>query len=178
MSSARDRPLWTCPTCGAQLVGVNMAHACGNYSVETFLSGRGPRARELFWRYVELVRACGPITFAPAKTRVALMVRVRFTAVTRLSERSLEAEFGLPYRLESPRISRIDDLLPDWKVHWLRVHSPDEFDQEVRGWLCASYRLMGQQERLLNRAAPARRGTRRGRSRPAAGGAPGAETPA
>jgi hypothetical protein len=77
------RPLWTCPKCGAKLVGRNMWHACGDYSVEKFLEGKGPVARSLFGRLVDLIRICGPFEYAPAKTRVAFMVRVRFAAVTR-----------------------------------------------------------------------------------------------
>jgi hypothetical protein len=74
-----------------------MWHACGDYSVERFLAGKGERARALFERFSQLVASCGPVTPAPAKTRVAFMVRVRFCAVERLSDRSLRAEFGLPY---------------------------------------------------------------------------------
>ena len=44
----REGELWTCPKCGAKLVGRNMAHACGDYSIDTFLEGKGERARVLF----------------------------------------------------------------------------------------------------------------------------------
>jgi hypothetical protein len=148
MSHLRDRPVWTCPRCGAQLVGRNMSHACGDYSVEKFLAGKGARARAMYERFAELVSSCGPLTLAPAKTRVAFMVRVRFCAVERVSERSLRAEFGLPYALDSPRIAKIQELIRGWHVHWLTVTAPEELDEEVRGWLCASYRWMGEQRRF------------------------------
>jgi hypothetical protein len=150
----RDRPLWTCPKCGARLVGRNMWHACGDYSVEGFLAGRGARARALFARFVDLVESCGPVLAAPAKTRVAFMVRVRFCAVERLSEGSLRAEFGLPYALDSPRIAKVQELIRGWHVHWFTVRSPDELDDEVRGWLCRSYRLMGEQRRFDGDGVP------------------------
>ncbi len=137
-----------CPRCGARLVGRNTWHACGDYSVEQFLMGKGERARALFDRFVELVSSCGPVSPVPARTRVAFMVRVRFCAVERLSERSLRAEFGLPYPLDSPRIAKIQEPLKGWYVHWLIVSSPEELDEEVRGWLCASYYYMGEQRRF------------------------------
>jgi hypothetical protein len=90
MSHLRDRPLWTCPRCGARLVGRNMSHACGDYSVEKFLAGKGARARAMYERFAELVSSCGPLTLAPAKTRVAFMVRMRFCAVERVSEVPLD----------------------------------------------------------------------------------------
>src|SRR5512132_4594183 len=73
--------LWTCPKCGRRFVGKNMWHACGNYSVEGFLEGKGARARELFEGFERLIAACGPYEVAPAKTRVAFMGRVRFAGV-------------------------------------------------------------------------------------------------
>ena len=47
--------LWTCPKCGRRFVGKNMWHACGNYSVEGFLDGKGVRARELFECFERLI---------------------------------------------------------------------------------------------------------------------------
>jgi hypothetical protein len=144
----REAPLWTCPRCAAKLVGRNMSHACGDYSIERFLEGKGERARAMFGRFVELVESCGPVTPAPAKTRVAFMVRVRFCAVERLSNNSLRAEFGLPRALESPRIAKCQELMRGWFVHWFTVSSPKELDEEVRGWLCESYHMMGEQRRF------------------------------
>jgi hypothetical protein len=125
-----------------------MAHACGDYSIERFLAGRNAPARALFERFAALVESCGPVLPAPALRRVAFMVRVRFCAVERLSNRSLRAEFGLPYTLSSPRIARIEELSPGWFVHWLTIRSVDECDAELRGWRCASRRFMGEQQRF------------------------------
>jgi hypothetical protein len=47
VSGFRERPLWTCPRCGAKFVGRNMWHGCGDYSVEGFLEGKGEHARTL-----------------------------------------------------------------------------------------------------------------------------------
>jgi hypothetical protein len=115
-----------------------MWHACGDYSVERFLDGKGPRARALFARFAALVRRCGPVTVAPAKTRIAFMVRVRFASVSRVSERGMTCAFGLRRRLENPRIARVEQI-EKWFVHTLRVASPDELDDEVLEWLREAY---------------------------------------
>lgn len=73
----------------------NLWHACGDYSVEGFLQGKGTRARELFQRFEELIAACGPYEVAPAKTRVAFMVRVRFAGVQTVSDRVVAVAFAL-----------------------------------------------------------------------------------
>jgi hypothetical protein len=116
--------------------------------VENFLAGKGPRARALFRRFTELIAACGPYEIAPAKTRVAFMVRTRFASVNRVSETGMSAHFGLPYALRSNRIDRIENLA-GWYVHYFRVAEPRELDEEIQGWLRESYAQMGEQKRLL-----------------------------
>jgi hypothetical protein len=126
-----------------------MSHACGPYTIDSYLAGKGLRARALFGRFVELLETCGPVTPAPAKTRVAFMVRVRFGGVDTLNDRGMGIHFGLPYPLsDHPRIRKIDYYPPSWHVHYLRVGAVEELDEELRGWLCESYRLMGEQRRF------------------------------
>jgi hypothetical protein len=143
--------LWTCPKCGRKFVGKNMWHACGNYSVEGFLDGKGARARELFEGFERLIAACGPYEVAPAKTRVAFMARVRFAGVQALSDRGMTVAFGLPRTLPHPRIRKIEDYGGGWYGHWMRITEPKELDDELLGWLRESYRQMGMQERLAGR---------------------------
>jgi hypothetical protein len=125
-----------------------MAHACGPYTVERFLAGKGPRGRALFDRFVELVARCGPFQFAPARTRVAVMVRVRFAYVHSLSERGMTVGFGLPEPLDSPRIRKVERYMATWYGHELRVATAAELDDEVGGWLERSYHQMGEQKRF------------------------------
>lgn len=150
--------LWTCPKCGRRFVTRNSWHACGDYSVEGFLAGKGPRARALFDRFVELISACGQYEVAPAKTRVAFMAQVRFAGVTAVSERGLTAAFGLPRPLRHDRIRKIEQAAPGWYVHWIRVSSPEELDDELLEWLRESYREMGMRERLRPRNRARSRG--------------------
>lgn len=145
------RPLWTCPKCGRKFVTRNMWHACGPYTVETFLAGKGDQARTLFHRFVELIERCGPYEVAPAKTRVAFMARVRFAGVSRVSDRGMTIGFALPKPIQSPRLSKVEQIAPGWHGHWMRIKDPDELDEEVLAWLRESYRMMGMQERLKER---------------------------
>jgi hypothetical protein len=148
--SARGE-LWTCPKCGRRFVGRNMWHACGDYSVEGFLDGKGERARELFEGFERLIAACGPYEVAPAKTRVAFMGRVRFAGVSAVSDRGMTIAFGLPRRLRHPRIRKIEEYGGGWYGHWMRITDTKELDDELLGWLRESYDQMGMQERLAGR---------------------------
>jgi hypothetical protein len=146
-----DKPLWTCPKCGRRFISRNLWHACGDYSVEGFLQGKGPRPRELFQRFEELIAECGPYEVAPAKTRVAFMGRVRFAGVQTVSERGMTVAFALPKPMPHPRIRKVEEIAPGWYGHTMRVTSPEELDDELLGWLRESYRQMGMQERLKDR---------------------------
>jgi Domain of unknown function (DUF5655) len=146
-----NEPLWTCPKCGRRFVGRNMWHACGDYSIDRFLEGKGERARALFDRFESLIAACGPYEVAPAKTRVAFMARVRFAGVSAISDRGMTIAFGLPRRLRSGRVRKVERYGRDWYGHFMRITSPDQLDEELQAWLRESYHQMGMQERLAKR---------------------------
>ena len=141
------RPLWTCPKCGRQFANVNQEHSCGDYSVEAFLQGKGANALAMYRHFVALVEVCGPVLFAPAKTRVGFQVRMIFAAVNKLTDKQLDAHVVLTRRLDSPRFRRIEALTPTCYVHHFRVHTPDELDDEVAAWLREAYHV-GKQEHL------------------------------
>jgi hypothetical protein len=134
----RSGGLWSCPRCGAKLVARNLSHACGPYSIERFLAGKSDTGRDLFKRFVELIAGCGPYEVAPAKTRIAFQVAVRFASVNRIGRDCIDIHFVLPRVIESPRIRRVEHL-GKLHVHHVRLASFDECDRELAGWLRQSY---------------------------------------
>jgi hypothetical protein len=148
-----ERPLWTCPKCGVKLVGRNMWHSCGRATLADWQARMGPRARLLYERFVELIAACGEYHVGPAKTRIAFLGRVRVAGITSLSEKEMVCSFSLPRPVRSPRIAKLEEVVPGWWVHQLRITDVAQLDDEVARWIADSYRLMGMQQRL--RARPA-----------------------
>src|SRR5881394_2242546 len=144
-SNKPSRPLWTCPRCGRPFINRNMPHSCGRYSIEKFLDGKSPQAISLYKRFSALVRECGPVQIAPAKTRIGFQVRMIFAAVNQLSDRGLDAHVVLTRRLDGPRFRRIEIMTPRCYVHHFRIQSLSELDDEVRSWLCEAYQV-GTQE--------------------------------
>ena len=116
-----------------------MAHACGPHTVEDFLAGKGPTALDLWQRLVAAVEQCGPFTYAPARTRVAFMVRVRFLAVTALSDRGMTFHMWLRATADASLVFRVDHLAPHTHIHWLRLTRTDQIDESVQDLLCAAY---------------------------------------
>lgn len=107
-----------------------------------------PAARALFERFAEMIGRCGEYHFAPAKTRIAFVARVRFANVTKIRGDAMHCTFALPSPVRSPRVVKHEEVVPGWWVHTLHITDLAQLDDEVQGWLRDSYRLMGMQERL------------------------------
>ena len=148
--SITSPPLWTCPKCKRQFVNANMPHSCGRYSVAKFLAGKSKHVVSLFEGFSALVRECGPVQVAPAKTRIGFQVRMIFAAVNKVSDKNLEAHVVLTRRLKHPRFTRIETMTTKCYVHHFRVESLSELDDEVRSWLKEAYQV-GTQEHLSRR---------------------------
>ena len=148
MNKQKPKPLWTCPKCQAKLVSKNLWHSCGNATLDEWKARMSPHARELYDRFEQMIAACGEYYVAPAKTRIAFMGRVRFAGIVRLTENEIVVSFALPKPLESKRFIKVEEIVPGWWLHRLRINKVSELDAEVQRWLRQSYRLMGMQERL------------------------------
>ena len=133
-SGQRSGRLWRCPACGVRLVSRNLSHACGKFSIDTFLAGASDHGRALFDRFVALIGACGPYEVAAAKTRVAFVAQVRFASVNRVGKESIDVHFVLARALASPRFRRVERL-GKLCVHHLRLARIEDLDDELAGWL-------------------------------------------
>jgi hypothetical protein len=153
--ASKRRELWRCPRCGAGLVSRNLSHACGDYSVDAFLSGKGEHGRDLFARFVALIEQCGPFEVAPAKTRVAFMAKVRFASVNRVGDGYIDAHFVLPRALRSSRFRRVEQV-GKLHVHHLRLDHPRDLDRQLANWLRQSYTEYGERGWLAGRATKSR----------------------
>jgi hypothetical protein len=139
--------LWTCPKCKRRFAIRNQTHFCGHHTVEQHLKGKAPEAIELYHRFVELVRSCGPFTLTPTKTRIGFQVRMTFATVS-LRKHHLACHVVLSRRLENPRFKLIQSLSPRNHVHHFRIRSVEELDDEVAAWLKEAYKVGEQKHRL------------------------------
>lgn len=76
-----QRPLWTCPKCGARLVTRNLWHSCGRFTLEDLFAKSHSGALALARGSVELFRSLGDVQVIPQKTRLVCVARVRFAGL-------------------------------------------------------------------------------------------------
>jgi Domain of unknown function (DUF5655) len=139
-----DRPVWTCPRCGARLVSRNLWHSCGRFALEDLFAGAAPGVLELAREYVAMLRSLGDVQVLPQKTRLVCVARVRFAGLTP-RKRGFQANFALHRWLDSPRIVKRVDYGPRWRAHHVNVQTQADLDDELRAWLQESHDVVGLQ---------------------------------
>jgi Domain of unknown function (DUF5655) len=144
------------PKCGVKLLTRNLWHSCGQAMLDDWFACSGPRARQLYERFEALIARCGEYHVSPAKTRITFLGLVRFAAVMRLSEDAMICDVAMPCRLRFRRFVKVEDVVPGWWSHRLRITDPAQLDKEVQAWLQESYRLMGLRGRLTEGTRPLR----------------------
>jgi len=139
--------MWNCPDCARTFATRNQSHFCGSaVSLDEHFVRRDPHVRELFDRFVEHVRALGPVEILPEKTRIAFHLRMSF-AMLSPRKSSLIGHFVLARRVENPHFTRVETISPRNHVHSFRIESEDDFDEEFLGFLAEAYEV-GEQKHL------------------------------
>jgi hypothetical protein len=140
---------WTCPDCDAKLVSKNLSHSCIRRTVDDFFADKPPAGVAFAKAFIEEARKLGPVTLHPVKTRIALMVEVRFAAINRIGKTSIRAHLWLKEKPASTRFDRVDDLGGDFVCHFT-VSDDRPIDAELRRFLAKSYAI-GQRRHLRKR---------------------------
>jgi hypothetical protein len=142
----RDRELpalWTCPRCRRRFANRNQSHACGRHDLAPHFSGKDPAVRRLFDAVRRAIRAAGPVTVVPEKTRIAFQVRMSFAQVTP-RQRFLDGHFVFARTVPHPRFRRIDSISRRNHVHHFRLTTPAEIDAEFCSWVREAYTVGAQ----------------------------------
>lgn len=138
-----DRELWTCPACGRGFANRNQPHACGRHALDAHFAGKPPEVRALFDALLERVRACGPVTVLPEKTRIAFQVRMSF-AVAMPRGAWLDGHLVLARRAQHPLFRRVESLSPRNHVHHFRLREAADLTPAFDALLREAY-AVGQQ---------------------------------
>lgn len=106
----------------------------------THLKNASPEVAELYRRFVELVKAYGPVSIVPTETRIDFQARSIFASVQFRLE-SLEIQLVMPRIVQDSKIIRVDTLGTDKYSHLVMIDSLDDYDAEFNTWLKEAYDL-------------------------------------
>jgi len=106
----------------------------------TLLKNASPEVTNLYNRFVDLVKAIGPVSILPTQTRIDFQARTIFASVYFKLE-SLEIQMVLPTIEQDARIIRVDTIGTDKYAHNIMINSLDDYDARFNAWLQEAYDL-------------------------------------
>jgi hypothetical protein len=133
--------MWKCPKCGNLFFQKNLWHSCGHYTVKDFLKGRSQKAIDLFDNFLEEYRKIGPFILSPAKTRIALMVAVRFAGISTLGKDHIGGAFWLKKKCQSKKFYKIEQYTKNDYGHFFRIYETSDIDNEFRKYMKMAYEV-------------------------------------
>jgi predicted transport protein len=130
--------IWSCPACGREFEK-RQSHVCAPaMSVDAYYAARPPVEREIFEAVRAHLESLGPVIVEPVGVGILFKGRRTFVEL-RPKTKWVALSFGLNERLEHPRITRTTRTNTGRTYYAIRVTSPDDIDDVVRGWLTQSY---------------------------------------
>jgi hypothetical protein len=134
---------WRCPACDREFGRAHQSHVCvpGNTVDETF-AGRPAGQREIYEAIITCLHGFGPLHVDAVKIGVFLY-NERKLAEVRPMARSLRLLLILPYVVQTPSVVRRESLSAERVLHYIKLTSVSDVDDELRGWLADAYELAG-----------------------------------
>jgi hypothetical protein len=130
----------------------NLSHSCVKTTIRAFFAGKPRHGVALAKALIAEARALGPVTLHPVKTRIALMVDLRFAAIYRISEDSIRGHLWLKERDATERFERVEQLGADYLYHFV-ISDERPIDDELCRFLAMSYAI-GRREHIAERTPP------------------------
>lgn len=112
-----------------------------DWTVERHLKDKPAEVIALYHRFIELATACGPFTYAVAKTAITLKGSRRGFAGAGLGMKSLDGYFDLQRQVTGPQIRRSAPYTKRLFVHHFRVTGLDQLDDTFAGWIAEAYEV-------------------------------------
>lgn len=110
------------------------------YTELDHLKNKKPEVAKTYHQLINKLLAFGPIKIEPKKTSIHLSNRFGFAGVyTRKDYINLEVH--LNYKLNSPRVSKIEQASANRYHHTIRLNNGKEVDKELLTWLKEAYEL-------------------------------------
>jgi hypothetical protein len=134
--------MWECPNCHQHFYNTNQSHSCGVYSVEQFLAGKTEQSQALFHAFLVAYQSIGDYELHPVKTRVALLVKMRFASINKLGADYLDGHLVLvEAHPDEAAFYKIDNLNNRFFVHHFRLYQAVDISTEFKKYMALAYRV-------------------------------------
>jgi hypothetical protein len=111
------------------------------WTVEDHLRDKPPVSVALYLRFVQLVAACGPFTFAVAKTTITFKGTRRGFAGARPTNRGLAVYLDLMRQVTDPRIISSSPYTKRLFTHQVRLTRMEELDDGFAALIREAYEV-------------------------------------
>jgi Domain of unknown function (DUF5655) len=131
---------WTCPECGRRFLRRGQGHECSPaMSLDDYLATAPPHEPPVVEVVLDHLATLGDDVHIEPVSVGILVKRAQSFAELRPMTRWEALMFKLPRRVESRRIARKPVGQGGLLWHVVNLRTPDEFDEDVRGWLTEAY---------------------------------------
>jgi hypothetical protein len=145
-----NKELWTCPKCGGQFFQKNLWHSCTKYTEVEFLNGKSEKSIGLYHYFLSEYKKIGHFMLHIIKSRIALMVLVRFSGINKLGKDYIEGAFWLKEKIESQKFYKIEFIPKDNFIHRFRIYNETDIDDEFKKYMKMAYDV-GQRKHIKNK---------------------------
>ena len=116
-------------------------------NAETFFAEK-PHEWKLYTALCEkLEQQLGSWEIRVQKTQITFANVCVFACVSLKWKNCLTVTFGLPDRVDSPRIHHASEPYPNRWTHHVKVYAAEELDEELLGWITAAYVFAGMKQK-------------------------------
>ena len=105
------------------------------WTTEDHLADKPEESLALYHRFVALVEACGPFTYAVSKSMITFKGDRRGFAGAKPDARGIRGYLDLERVVEDPRISNATPYTKRLFVHTFRITKPEQLDEDFAGWI-------------------------------------------
>lgn len=109
-------------------------------SIEQVFDGKAPELRAIFDQLVDKLRQFGDVKVAPKQTSIHLEKNSGFAGV-HPRKAYFNLEFRTDYKIEDPRITRVQQLSARRFEHTVKLERESDVDDQLLTWLKDAYEL-------------------------------------
>jgi Domain of unknown function (DUF5655) len=109
--------------------------ASADSDFDPYLVGHPATSVTLFRRFIEMARACGPVTFELQNGPVVLCGERRIFAAVTVTDRGLSGHLNLPRELEDGRVRKVDSLTRRLFMNGFLLTASSDLDETFAQWL-------------------------------------------